>query len=75
MRRTPQIYVEARHNGWAVQELDGPPAGSWFRRKVVAEAVARSQAARKAADLIVLDMHGSIERWESARRTSAGSAV
>lgn len=75
MRRTPQIYVEARHNGWAVQELDGPPAGSWFRRKVVAEAVARSQAARKVADLIVLDTNGSIERWEPARRTSAGSAV
>jgi len=72
MNRTPQIYVEARGDGWAVQELDAPPAPSRFRRRVVAEAVARSQAARKAADLVVLDINGRIERWESSRHPSAG---
>ena len=64
MRRTPQIYVEAHDDAWAVQELDKPPAARRFRDKVAAEATARAQAARKAAELIVLDIDGSIERWE-----------
>jgi len=71
MRRTPQIYVEAHDDAWAVQELDKPPAARRFRNKVAAEAAARAQAARRAAELIVLDIDGSIERWEPVRRPPA----
>lgn len=71
MRRTPQIYVEAHDDGWAVQEMDAPPTARRFRQKVTAETVARAQAARKSAELIVLDSDGHIERWESVRRPAA----
>jgi hypothetical protein len=71
MWKPPQIFVEHHDDGWAVQELDAPLAAMRFRDKGVAETVARCEAARKGAELIVLDSHGGIERWESVRRRPA----
>jgi hypothetical protein len=66
MPRQPQITVEPRPNGrWAVQKDGTQRASRVLERKTDAERIAREQARREGAELVVKGADGRIQRKDS----------
>jgi Uncharacterized protein conserved in bacteria (DUF2188) len=65
-RGKPQIVVEPRPDGrWARQKSGTQRASSLHDTQAAAEKVARSQAQRERAELVVKGRDGSIQRRDS----------